>query len=137
MSGWAKKTRPRPTLVYTRVCASFHNFLVFTANLTGLKKSNLHYACHYTPKRGTSLRDSSQRLCAWATQKKTSQRWNTVSYLIGQGNPKPSVLIAMSLPLHQLVGHLTGLQGKGMGQRVLSTHCVEQSQLAAHYKYQS
>ena len=28
-------------------------------------------------------------------------------------------------------------KGKGAGQRVLSTHCVDHSQLAAHYKYQS
>ena len=27
-------------------------------------------------------------------------------------------------------------KGKGTGQRVLSTHCVGHSQLAAHYKYQ-
>ena len=29
------------------------------------------------------------------------------------------------------------VKGKGMGQRVLSTHCVGHSKLGAHYKYHS
>ena len=32
---------------------------------------------------------------------------------------------------------VAAIEGKNTGQRVLSTHCVGHSQLAAHYKYQS
>ena len=45
----------------------------------------------------------------------TSQRWraagNTASDLIGQSNPRPTAPIAMTLPLRQPAGHLTGLYG--------------------------
>ena len=38
-------------------------------------------------------------------------------------------------PVHPM--NESGSKGKDTGQRVLSTHCVGHSQLAAHYEYQS